>query len=236
MKMIVKIFQQLIRLRLSIIKLLAYTDKKLSLDDTPSYLVLCAISVVVLIVSFITSRLVAVIALVIVGAPLWKLASKRAQVRRLRHSLEVELPAIIDVCLMELLSGSVSSIGALKHAIQAFNTPGAATITNTLEKADVEQISADNALIKLGQSLSLPYLTSLGMAIRINRLYGASLTSILERLADDIRARQKQRLMQIGHESVNRVLVPAALFILLPFIGILIYPALVEIMRIFNHV
>jgi len=81
-------------------------------------------------------------------------------------------------------------------------------------------------LSELAARHGLAPLDSLAMVLALSRDYGSGVGQGLRALAADLRRVQRRELIASSRRALNRVLLPAAVGVLLPFMAILLYPAL----------
>jgi len=86
-------------------------------------------------------------------------------------------------------------------------------------------------LLALADRHELPQLAALAAVLASSRDYGAACRAGVRALADGVRRAQREELIAFGRRSLNRVLIPAALGVLLPFMALLLYPAVSDLSR-----
>jgi Flp pilus assembly protein TadB len=74
-------------------------------------------------------------------------------------------------------------------------------------------------------------LKSLAALCAMSRDYGSGAAQGARALAADLRREQRRRLIVVSRRALNRVLIPSAVGILLPFIGVLLFPAAATLLR-----
>ena len=91
--------------------------------------------------------------------------------------------------------------------------------------------SLDGRLAALGDRLGLPALHSLAMILGLSRDYGSGVGEGVRALAADLRRARRRRVIEVSRAALNRVLIPAAVGVLLPFMAILLFPAVAVLVR-----
>jgi hypothetical protein len=71
----------------------------------------------------------------------------------------------------------------------------------------------------------------MAMILGLSRDYGSGVGHGIRALAADLRRARRRRVIELSRGALNRVLVPAAVGILLPFMAILLFPAVAVLMR-----
>src|SRR6266851_5462957 len=77
----------------------------------------------------------------------------------------------------------------------------------------------------LAAELEIPAIASLATIIAASREYGTSVAPGVRALATDLRQAQRRELIAHSRRALNHVLFPAAIGVLLPFLCILLFPA-----------
>lgn len=77
----------------------------------------------------------------------------------------------------------------------------------------------------------VPALKSLAALCAMSRDYGSGAAQGARALAADLRREQRRKLIVVSRRALNRVLIPSAVGILLPFIGVLLFPATATLLR-----
>ncbi|HEX6547241.1 MAG TPA: hypothetical protein VF134_00685, partial [Candidatus Dormibacteraeota bacterium] len=67
-----------------------------------------------------------------------------------------------------------------------------------------------------------------------SRDYGSGVSHGLHAIAVDLRRAQRRELISTSRRALSRVLVPAAVGVLLPFMAVLLYPAVTTLARSFT--
>jgi Flp pilus assembly protein TadB len=151
--------------------------------------------------------------------------------RRRRERLAAEAAPLLELLCLEL--GGGASLGSALESV-------AARLNGELVR-DLRPLLV-GARVSGGQSLQerldayadlhrLPALKSLAALCAMSRDYGSGAAQGARALAADLRREQRRRLIVVSRRALNRVLIPSAIGILLPFIGVLLFPAVVTLLR-----
>jgi Flp pilus assembly protein TadB len=154
-----------------------------------------------------------------------------AAARRRRERLAGEAAPLLELLCLELGGGA-----SLSSALENVATRLDGDLVHDLRPLLV------GARLSGGQSLHerleayadlhrLPALRSLAALCAMSRDYGSGAAQAARALAADLRREQRRQLIVVSRRALNRVLVPAAVGILLPFIGVLLFPAVVTLLR-----
>jgi hypothetical protein len=71
----------------------------------------------------------------------------------------------------------------------------------------------------------MPAVASLATILAASREYGTGVVQGVRALATDLRRAQRRALIAHSRRALNHVLLPAAVGVLLPFLAILMFPA-----------
>ncbi|HEY8680606.1 MAG TPA: hypothetical protein VIN01_06095 [Candidatus Dormibacteraeota bacterium] len=152
-----------------------------------------------------------------------------AQVRR--ELLLGQLGPILELVSLEL-SGGAPPMLALEAVLGRARSELAAAMRIQLIGSRVAgSASFDGRLAMLGDRLGLPALHSMAMILGLSRDYGSGVGQGIRALAADLRRARRLRVIELSRGALNRVLVPAAVGVLLPFMAILLFPAVAVLMR-----
>lgn len=167
------------------------------------------------------------------GPMLGYLALIRA-VRRRRRLLLAELAPTLELLGLEL-SGGGSALAALSAVSMRTSGALAAELRQILVASQVAGSDpVDKRLDELGERLDLPPLRSLAALLGTSRAYGSGALLGVRALAADLRRTQRRELIAVSRRALNRVLIPSAVGVLLPFLAILLFPAVVTLMANFR--
>ncbi|MGH7777019.1 MAG: hypothetical protein ACREPI_07575 [Candidatus Dormibacterales bacterium] len=156
----------------------------------------------------------------------------RVQARR-REALLAELCPLLELVSLELSAGSSprASFGAVVSRLRG---DLARELQGLLIGSQVAGSRTFEARLgDLAEELKLEPLAGLGAILASSREYGISVGPGVRALAADLRRRQRRRLIVISRRALNRVLIPAAVGVLLPFMAILMFPAVSTLVRSF---
>jgi pilus assembly protein TadC len=163
-----------------------------------------------------------------VGSVAWALRS--ATVNR-RRRLERELAPLLELFILEL-GGGGSAVSALGSVTMQLDSEIAAELRRMLIASQVSgSPSFEVRLRQYGEMLQIPALDSLATILTASREYGTGVTQGVRALAADLRRAQRRELIARSRKALNHVLFPAAIGVLLPFLAILLFPAVTALQR-----
>jgi len=158
---------------------------------------------------------------------------RRVGAGRRRERLLGQLVPLLELVSLEL-SGGAPPMLALEGVLARSRSELAAELRLQLIGSRVAGSAAFDARVAaLGERLGLPALQSLAMILGLSRDYGSGVGQGVRALAADLRRARRRRLIEISRGALNRVLIPAAVGILLPFLAILLFPAVSVLLRSF---
>jgi len=158
---------------------------------------------------------------------------RRAGAGRRRERLLGQLIPLLELVSLEL-SGGAPPMLALEGVLARSRSELAAELRLQLIGSRVAGSAAFDARVAaLGERLGLPALQSLAMILGLSRDYGSGVGQGVRALAADLRRARRRRLIEISRSALNRVLIPAAIGVLLPFMAILLFPAISVLLRSF---
>lgn len=164
------------------------------------------------------------------GACVCVMAITSAAERR-RRSLEGELVPLLELFTLEL-SGGGSALSALGSVTVQVEGELAADLRRMLIASQVTgSASFENRLIAYSERLHISALGSLATILAASREFGTGTIQGVRALATDLRRGQRRELIARSRKALNHVLLPAAFGVLLPFLGILMFPALSVLQR-----
>ena len=160
------------------------------------------------------------------------LAHRLARSARARCELLLgQLGPILELVSLEL-SGGAPPMLALEAVLGRTRSELAMAMRAQLIGSRVAgSVSFDGRLAKLGDRLDLPALHSMAMILGLSRDYGSGVGQGIRALAADLRRARRRHVIQVSRGALNRVLVPAAVGVLLPFMAILLFPAVAVLSR-----
>lgn len=149
----------------------------------------------------------------------------RASAARRRTRLSRELAPLLELFVLEL-SGGGSALSALGSVTLQLQGELAGEIRALLIASQVGGSTPfETRLRDLSERLDIPGLDSLATVLTASREYGTRVTDGVRALAADLRRSQRRDLIAHSRRALNHVLFPAAIGVLLPFLAILLYPA-----------
>ena len=167
---------------------------------------------------------------ILAGTGLPVLALRSAITRR-RRRLEGELVPLMELITLELSAGgsAVSALGSVTMQVQG----ELATDMRRLLIASQVAGSAtfESRLVEYSERLGIPAIGSLATILAASREYGTGAVQGLRALATDLRRAQRRELIAASRRALNHVLLPAAVGVLLPFLAVLMFPAVTALQR-----
>jgi tight adherence protein C len=157
-----------------------------------------------------------------VGAVAFALRSATA---RRRVKLTRELAPLLELFVLELAGGG-SALSALGTVTLQLEGELATEVRRLLIASQVGgSASFETRLRELSDRVQVPGLSSLATILTASREYGTGVTQGVRAVAADLRRRQRRELIAHSRRALNHVLFPAAIGVLLPFLAILMFPA-----------
>jgi tight adherence protein C len=164
------------------------------------------------------------------GCALPLLALSSAITRR-RRRLSAELVPILELFTLEL-SGGGSALSALGSVTVQVQGELAADLRRMLIASQVAgSPSFESRLLEYSERFQIPALSSLATILAASREYGTGASQGVRALATDLRRAQRRELIARSRHALNSVLLPAAVGVLLPFLGVLMFPAVSVLQR-----
>jgi len=158
------------------------------------------------------------------------LAMSSAGERR-RRRLEGQLVPLLELFTLEL-SGGGSALSALGSVAVQVEGELATDLRRMLIAAQLAGSSSFEArLIEYSERLRIPAVGTLATILTASREYGTGTGQGVRALATDLRRGQRRELIARSRKALNHVLLPAAFGVLLPFLGILMFPAVSVLQR-----
>ena len=155
----------------------------------------------------------------------WPAYSIHAAITRRRARLARELAPLLELFILELGGGGspLSALGSVTLQIDgelAYELRRLLIASNVLGTQPFE-----SRLNDLATELQIPAIASLATIIAAGREYGTSVAPGVRALASDLRQSQRRELIAHSRRALNHVLFPAAIGVLLPFLCVLLFPA-----------
>jgi pilus assembly protein TadC len=153
----------------------------------------------------------------------------RSGIRRRRKRLVRELAPLLELFVLEL-GGGGSPLSALGSVTMQIDGELAAEIRRLLIASQVSGSATFESRLRVyADSHRIPPLASLATILTASREYGTGVTQGVRALAADLRRAQRRELIAHSRRALNHVLFPAAIGVLLPFLAILLYPAVTSL-------
>ena len=155
----------------------------------------------------------------------------RSAITRRRRRLEGELVPLLELFTLELGGGgsAVSALGSVTMQVQG---ELAADLRRLLIASHVAgSASFESRLIEYAERLEIPAIGSLATILAASREYGTGVVQGVRALATDLRRSQRRELIAHSRRALNHVLLPAAVGVLLPFLAVLMFPAVTALQR-----
>lgn len=149
----------------------------------------------------------------------------RSAATRRRKRLTRELAPLLELFVLEL-GGGGSAMSALGSVTMQLDGELSAELRRLLIAAHVSgSATFETRLREYSDRLRLPALASLATILTASREFGTGVTQGVRALAADLRRDQRRELIAHSRRALNHVLFPAAIGVLLPFLAILLFPA-----------
>jgi len=159
------------------------------------------------------------------------LLAMRSAIAHRRRRLVGELVPLLELFTLELGGGgsAVSALGSVSMQVQG---ELAADLRRLLIASQVTgSASFESRLIEYSERLEIPALGSLATILAAAREYGTGALQGVRALATDLRRAQRRELIAHSRRALNHVLLPAAVGVLLPFLAVLMFPAVTALQR-----
>jgi Flp pilus assembly protein TadB len=164
------------------------------------------------------------------GIGICALAARSAVAAR-RRRLAAELVPLLELFNLEL-SGGGSALSALGSVTTKVQGELAADLRRLLIAAQVAgSVPFESRLIQYSEHLDLPALASLATILGASREYGTGVVQGVRALATDLRHAQRRELIAHSRRALNHVLIPAAVGVLLPFLAVVMFPAVTALQQ-----
>ena len=155
----------------------------------------------------------------------------RSAVNRRRRRMSRELAPLLELFLLEL-GGGGSPLSALGSVSMQVDGELAVELRRLLITSQVAgSATFEPRLREYAERIDLPALSSLATILTASREYGTGVSQGVRALAADLRRAQRRELIAHSRRALNHVLFPAALGVLLPFLAILLFPAVSSLQR-----
>jgi len=187
-------------------------------------------------VGFFADPRSAAVAGLVVGLAVPPLLAQRlsAAIEARRQRLLGELGPILELVSLEL-SGGAPPMLALESVLgRSRSELGTALRAQLIGSRVAGSASFDGRLDALAERLRLPPLRAMAMILGLSRDYGSGVGQGVRALAADLRRARRRRVIELSRGALNKVLIPAAVGVLLPFMAILLFPAVAVLLRSFS--
>ena len=155
----------------------------------------------------------------------------RSAIARRRRRLEGELVPLLELFTLEL-SGGGSAVSALGSVTMQVQGELASDLRRLLIASQVSgSASFETRLNEYAEHLEIAAIGSLATILAASREYGTGAVHGARALATDLRRAQRRELIAHSRRALNHVLLPAAVGVLLPFLGVLMFPAVSALQR-----
>jgi Flp pilus assembly protein TadB len=155
----------------------------------------------------------------------------RSAVARRRRRLAAELMPLLELFTLEL-SGGGSALSALGSVTTKVHSELASDLRRVLIAAHVVgSVPFEARLLQYSERMDIPALASLGTIMGASREYGTGVIHGVRALATDLRHAQRRELIAHSRRALNHVLIPAAVGVLLPFLAVVMFPAVTALQR-----
>jgi pilus assembly protein TadC len=149
----------------------------------------------------------------------------RSAITTRRRRLAGELVPLLELFTLELSGGgnAVSALGTVTSRVQG---ELAADLRRFLIAAQVAGSAPfESRLMQYADKLDIAALASLATILGASREYGTGVVHGVRALATDLRHAQRRELIVQSRKALNHVLIPAAVGVLLPFLAVVMFPA-----------
>ena len=155
----------------------------------------------------------------------------RSAIKSRRRRMSRELAPLLELFLLEL-GGGGSPLSALGSVSMQVDGELAVDLRRLLITSQVAgSVTFEPRLREYAERIDLPALSSLATILTASREYGTAVSQGVRALAADLRRAQRRELIAHSRRALNHVLFPAALGVLLPFLAILLFPAVSSLQR-----
>lgn len=154
-----------------------------------------------------------------------------AAIARRRRKLAGELVPLLELFTLEL-SGGGSALSALGSVTLQVDSDLAADLKQMLIASQVAgSPSFEARLLEYSERTGVAALASLATIMAASREFGTGASQGVRALATDLRRAQRRELIAHSRRALNHVLLPAAVCVLLPFLSVLMFPAVSVLQR-----
>jgi Flp pilus assembly protein TadB len=162
------------------------------------------------------------------GVPMLAL---RSSIARRRRRIEGELAPLLELFTLEL-GGGGSALSALGSVTMQVQGELASDLRRLLIASQVTgSASFEARVVEYSERLEIPAIGSLAAILASSREHGTGVLQGVRTLATDLRRAQRRELIAHSRRALNHVLLPAAVGVLLPFLAVLMFPAVTALQR-----
>ena len=155
----------------------------------------------------------------------------RTAIAARRRRLAAELIPLLELFTLEL-SGGGSALSALGTVSIKLQGELASDVRRLLLTSQVVGSSPfETRLMRYSEQLDIPAIASLATILGASREYGTGALQGVRALAIDLRHAQRRELIAHSRRALNHVLLPAGVGVLLPFLGVVMFPAVTALQR-----
>jgi pilus assembly protein TadC len=155
----------------------------------------------------------------------------RATLAGRRRRIAAEVVPLLELFTLEL-SGGGNALSALGSVTMKVQGELASDLRRLLVGAQVAgSIPFESRLMQYADHLDIPALGSLATILGASREYGTGVLHGVRALATDLRHAQRRELIVHSRRALNHVLIPAAVGVLLPFLAVVLFPAVTALQR-----
>lgn len=164
------------------------------------------------------------------GLGVWALVLRAAITSR-RRCLAAELVPLLELFTLEL-SGGGSALSALGSVTTKLQGQLASDVRRLLIASQVVGSAPfELRLMQYSEQLDIPAIASLATILAASREYGTGVVHGVRALATDLRHAQRRELIAHSRRALNHVLLPAGVGVLLPFLAVVMFPAVTALQR-----
>lgn len=155
----------------------------------------------------------------------------RTAIASRRRRLATELIPLLELFTLEL-SGGGSALSALGMVSTKLQGDLARDLRRLLIASQVVGSAPfESRLLRYSEHLDLPPIASLATILAASREYGTGALQGVRALATDLRHAQRRELIAHSRKALNHVLLPAGVGVLLPFLAVVMFPAVTALQR-----
>jgi len=159
------------------------------------------------------------------------LLALRAAIQSRRAHLAAEVVPLLELFTLELGGGgsALSALGSVTTKIQGQLAQDLRRLL--IASQVVGSPPFESRLVHYSERLDIAALASLATILAASREYGTGVAFGVRALATDLRHAQRRELIAHSRRALNHVLLPAGVGVLLPFLAVVMYPAVTALQR-----